>query len=313
MAFEHQSVLLNETVAAVFTRPDGIYLDGTLGGGTHSALLLSWLAADGRLIGLDRDETAVAHSAARYAADQRVTVKRANFADLALVLSELGLSAVTGVMLDLGLSSPQIDDAGRGFSYMRDAPLDMRADRRQPLTAEMIVNDWSREELTALIRAYGEEKWAARIAGFITEARGRERITTTGGLVALIKEAIPAAARREGPHPAKRTFQALRMAVNREMENLSNFLNSVLPLLETGGRLAVLTYHSLEDRAVKQCFQAWQGRCTCPPGLPVCACGARAAVRVLTGKPITPSAAELSANPKSRSAKLRAAEKLQTS
>jgi 16S rRNA (cytosine1402-N4)-methyltransferase len=283
-------------------------VDGTLGGGGHSALLLRELLPAARLVGMDRDETALAHCRERFAADSRVTLLRENFAGMEKALAGLGIGAVSGIMLDLGISSPQVDDAWRGFSYNHDAPLDMRMDRGQSLTARLIVNEWPLEELRGIIRSYGEEKWAGRIAARIAEARLAEPILTTGRLAELIKAAIPAAARREGPHPAKRTFQALRIAVNGELDALDAVLDQALRLLEPGGRLAVITFHSLEDRMVKQRLAGWKGRCVCPPGLPVCVCGAKAAARIR--KPVQPDPQETEANPRARSARLRSAEKL---
>ncbi|MGI6450324.1 MAG: 16S rRNA (cytosine(1402)-N(4))-methyltransferase RsmH [Desulfitobacteriia bacterium] len=311
MAFEHQSVLLQETVNMVFTVPEGIYVDCTLGGGGHSQLLLTKLGSNGRLICFDQDEKAVQNAKFKFAGDTRVKIFQKNFVDLLATLTREKLLPVTGIMFDLGVSSPQLDEAERGFSYMQDAPLDMRMDQRALLTAQEIVNNWSIEDLTAVIRDYGEEKWALRIAQFIGEARLKEPIWTTGQLVEIIKKAIPAPARREGPHPAKRTFQALRIAVNRELEVLEKALDQALDSLGAGGRLAVITFHSLEDRIVKNKFQSWLGKCTCPPFFPVCQCGARARVRLINKKPIVPSAEEEQQNPRARSAKLRAAEKLQ--
>jgi 16S rRNA (cytosine1402-N4)-methyltransferase len=311
VAFEHQSVLLQETVNMVFTVPEGIYVDCTLGGGGHSQLLLTKLGSNGRLICFDQDEKAVQNAKFKFAGDTRVKIFQKNFVDLLATLTREKLLPVTGIMFDLGVSSPQLDEAERGFSYMQDAPLDMRMDQRALLTAQEIVNNWSIEDLTAVIRDYGEEKWALRIAQFIGEARLKEPIWTTGQLVEIIKKAIPAPARREGPHPAKRTFQALRIAVNRELEVLEKALDQALDSLGAGGRLAVITFHSLEDRIVKNKFQSWLGKCTCPPSFPVCQCGARARVRLINKKPIVPSAEEEQQNPRARSAKLRAAEKLQ--
>jgi 16S rRNA (cytosine1402-N4)-methyltransferase len=311
VAFEHQSVLLQETVNMVFTVPEGIYVDCTLGGGGHSQLLLTKLGSNGRLICFDQDEKAVQNAKFKFAGDTRVKIFQKNFVDLLATLTREKLLPVTGIMFDLGVSSPQLDEAERGFSYMQDAPLDMRMDQRALLTAQEIVNNWSIEDLTAVIRDYGEEKWALRIAQFIGEARLKEPIWTTGQLVEIIKKAIPAPARREGPHPAKRTFQALRIAVNRELEVLEKALDQALDSLGAGGRLAVITFHSLEDRIVKNKFQSWLGKCTCPPFFPVCQCGARARVRLINKKPIVPSAEEEQQNPRARSAKLRAAEKLQ--
>lgn len=281
MVFEHQSVLLQETIEMLFTDPDGLYVDCTLGGAGHSALLLQRLSASGRLVCFDQDETAVANARMKFANDPRVTVFQKNFVELEDTIRANSLLPAAGIMYDLGVSSPQLDEAERGFSYMRDAVLDMRMDRRKPLTAEEIVNSWSVEDLTGIIRDYGEEKWALRIAKFIGEARTHDRIRTTGQLVEIIKNAVPAAARREGPHPAKRTFQALRIAVNKELEVLEETLDQALHCLQDGGRIAVITFHSLEDRIVKNKFQSWMGKCTCPPSLPVCCCGVKPLARLV--------------------------------
>jgi S-adenosyl-methyltransferase MraW len=310
VVFEHQSVLLQETIEMLFTDPDGLYVDCTLGGAGHSALLLQRLSASGRLVCFDQDETAVANARMKFANDPRVTVFQKNFVELEDTIRANSLLPAAGIMYDLGVSSPQLDEAERGFSYMRDAVLDMRMDRRKPLTAEEIVNSWSVEDLTGIIRDYGEEKWALRIAKFIGEARTHDRIRTTGQLVEIIKNAVPAAARREGPHPAKRTFQALRIAVNKELEVLEETLDQALHCLQDGGRIAVITFHSLEDRIVKNKFQSWMGKCTCPPSLPVCCCGVKPLARLVNKKPVVPSREEENDNPRSRSAKLRTAEKL---
>lgn len=310
MVFEHQSVLLQETIEMLFTDPDGLYVDCTLGGAGHSALLLQRLSASGRLVCFDQDEIAVANARMKFANDPRVTVFQKNFVELEDTIRANSLLPAAGIMYDLGVSSPQLDEAERGFSYMRDAVLDMRMDRRKPLTAEEIVNSWSVEDLTGIIRDYGEEKWALRIAKFIGEARIHDRIRTTGQLVEIIKNAVPAAARREGPHPAKRTFQALRIAVNKELEVLEETLDQALHCLQDGGRIAVITFHSLEDRIVKNKFQSWMGKCTCPPSLPVCCCGVKPLARLVNKKPVVPSREEENDNPRSRSAKLRTAEKL---
>lgn len=311
MVFQHKSVLLNETVDSVFTTSDGIYVDCTLGGAGHSAYLLEKIGPQGKLICFDQDEIAIQNANERFAGDERVILFRKNFAELEATLKENNLCPVNGIMFDLGVSSPQLDEAERGFSYMQDAPLDMRMDRRIEITAETLVNTWSEDDLTAVIREYGEENWAVRIAKFIVEARDVEPIKTTGELVDIIKRAIPAAARREGPHPAKRTFQALRIAVNRELEVLEKALDQSLNCLREGGRIAVITFHSLEDRIVKNKFQSWMGKCTCPPAFPICKCGAKPSIKLVNRKPIVPSEREEEENPRARSAKLRVAEKLQ--
>ena len=310
MGFEHKSVLLEETVDLVLTKTNGRYVDCTLGAGGHSAELLRRLGPEAELICLDQDEIAITNARSKFATDQRVKIYQQNFVNLESVLKVNGLLPVDGIMFDLGVSSPQLDEAARGFSYMQDAPLDMRMDRRVKLTAEIIVNSWEPEDLIRIIRDYGEEKWATRIVKFIVEARQKEPLKTTGQLVEIIKNAIPAAARREGPHPAKRTFQALRIAVNQELEVLEKALDQALICLSAGGRLAVITFHSLEDRIVKNKFQSWLGRCSCPPSFPICKCGAKPLIKLVSRKAIVPSKQEITQNPRARSAKLRVAEKL---
>ncbi|NLI90787.1 MAG: 16S rRNA (cytosine(1402)-N(4))-methyltransferase RsmH [Peptococcaceae bacterium] len=311
MDFEHTSVLLKETVDLVFTIPQGVYVDCTLGGAGHSEYLLQKLGSQGKLICFDQDEKAIENARVKFQGETRVNIFRRNFSEMEAVLRENNFLPVHGVMFDLGVSSPQLDEAERGFSYMQDAPLDMRMDRRSEVTAKDLVNNWSVDDLTAIIRDYGEEKWASRIAKFIGEARAQEPIRTTGQLVEVIKKAVPAGARREGPHPAKRTFQALRIAVNRELEVLEQALDQALSCLAAGGRIAVISFHSLEDRIVKNKFQSWMGKCTCPPAFPVCRCGAKALAEPVNKKPLLPSAEEEAINPRARSAKLRVAQKLQ--
>ncbi|KLU60450.1 ribosomal RNA small subunit methyltransferase H [Peptococcaceae bacterium CEB3] len=310
MAYTHTTVLLHEAVDYWFTDPDWVYVDATLGGAGHSALLLSRLSARGKLFGLDQDPVAIRHAGERFAEEPRVNLLRTNFVALEDKLRQAGALPVHGILFDLGVSSPQLDEGERGFSYMRDAPLDMRMDPGRELTARDIVNSWSEDEIYSVIRRFGEEKWAKRIAGFIVGARAKHPLSTTGELVEVIKAAIPASARREGPHPAKRTFQALRIAVNDELGVLERALDQALRCLAPGGHLVVITFHSLEDRLVKEKMQSWLGKCTCPPGLPVCVCGAVASARLLNRKPVLPSATEIANNPRSRSAKLRAAEKV---
>lgn len=294
----------------VLTKTNGRYVDCTLGAGGHSAELLRRLGPEAELISLDQDEIAITNARSKFATDQRVKIYQQNFVNLESVLKVNGLLPVDGIMFDLGVSSPQLDEAARGFSYMQDAPLDMRMDRRVKLTAEIIVNSWEPEDLIRIIRDYGEEKWATRIVKFIVEARQKGPLKTTGQLVEIIKNAIPAAARREGPHPAKRTFQALRIAVNQELEVLEKALDQALICLSAGGRLAVITFHSLEDRIVKNKFQSWLGRCSCPPSFPICKCGAKPLIKLVSRKAIVPSKQEITQNPRARSAKLRVAEKL---
>lgn len=310
MEFKHVTVLLEESIDHLLTDPDGTYVDCTLGGAGHSRLLLKRLGPGGKLIAFDQDPAAVKHAQALFAQDQRAQIINRNFVYLEETLKELDVLPVKGILFDLGVSSPQLDEAERGFSYMQDAPLDMRMNSAQALSAEEIVNEWSAQELERIIREYGEERWARRISDFIVNRRVHSRIESTGELVEVIKNAIPAAARREGPHPAKRTFQALRIAVNDELGVLDRTLDQALNCLDAGGRVGVITFHSLEDRLVKQRMQSWLGRCICPPDFPVCRCGAEAKARLVSRKPILPSAEEVDYNPRARSAKLRVAEKL---
>ncbi|WP_126425994.1 16S rRNA (cytosine(1402)-N(4))-methyltransferase RsmH [Brevibacillus marinus] len=309
--FQHITVLKEEAVDGLAIRPDGVYVDCTLGGGGHSSLIASRLEAGGRLIALDQDDAALQHARERLAAfADRVTVVKSNFRRLRDVLDELGVAKVDGVLYDLGVSSPQLDEAERGFSYNAEAPLDMRMDRDASLTAQEIVNQWPEAELARVIWEYGEEKFSRRIARQIALSRERAPIETTGQLVEIIKQAIPAPARRSGPHPAKRTFQALRIAVNDELGAFRESLRQAIELLAPGGRVSVITFHSLEDRICKETFQDYATGCICPPSFPQCTCGRQPALRIVTRKPITPSEAELSKNPRARSAKLRVAEKL---
>ena len=310
MEFVHRSVLLLPTVEALAVRPDGIYLDGTLGGAGHSYEIASRLTT-GRLIGLDRDETALAAAGARLAPFAgRVTLVHSNFADLAQVLDSLDIPAVDGMLFDLGVSSPQLDDAERGFSYMQDAPLDMRMDRTAGLTAYEVVNTWPEAELKRILYTYGEERYAPRIAAAIAARRTERPIATTLELADLIRSAMPAQALREKQHPAKRSFQAIRIAVNGELGAVERMLASAIDRLNPGGRLAVITFHSLEDRIVKTAFQEAARGCTCPKDFPVCVCGKKPKVKLITRHPIVADEAELAENPRARSAKLRVAEKL---
>ena len=310
MEFVHRSVLLLPTVEALAVRPDGIYLDGTLGGAGHSYEIASRLTT-GRLIGLDRDETALAAAGARLAPFAgRVTLVHSNFADLAQVLDSLEIPAVDGMLFDLGVSSPQLDDAERGFSYMQDAPLDMRMDRTAGLTAYEVVNTWPEAELKRILYTYGEERYAPRIAAAIAARRTERPIATTLELADLIRSAMPAQALREKQHPAKRSFQAIRIAVNDELGAVERMLASAIDRLNPGGRLAVITFHSLEDRIVKTAFQEAARGCTCPKDFPVCVCGKKPKVKLITRHPIVADQAELAENPRARSAKLRVAEKL---
>ena len=310
MEFQHVSVLLEETVTAVLTDPDGIYVDCTLGGAGHSHALGECLSEKGLLIGFDQDEVALEVAKKRLSdLPCRVMTIPSNFRYLKKELAERGIDAVDGIIFDLGVSSYQLDTAERGFSYMNDGPLDMRMDRHNPLSAEVVVNDYDAEELVRIIREYGEERWAKRIVEFIVDARQEERITTTGQLVSIIKKAIPAKARQDGPHPAKRTFQAIRIEVNQELSILHDTFVDAAELLTPGGRMGVITFHSLEDRITKQTFKELSTGCICPPELPVCVCHHVATVKA-RNKAIEPSVEEIERNPRSRSAKLRVAEKL---
>ena len=310
MEFNHVSVLLDECLEALAVRPDGIYLDGTLGGAGHSAEIARRLTT-GRLIGVDRDPTALAAAAERLAPwKDRITLVHDNFRNLGAILDRLELPAVDGMLLDLGVSSPQLDDGARGFSYLADAPLDMRMDRGASLTAWEIVNHWPREELRRILWEYGEERYAPQIAAAIDRRRAAAPIDTTLQLVDVIRSAMPPQALREKQHPAKRTFQAIRIAVNDELAAVGDAMAAAVPRLRPGGRLAVITFHSLEDRIVKNALQAAARGCVCPPDFPVCVCGRKPQVRILTRKPIVSGSAELERNPRARSAKLRVAEKL---
>ena len=311
MSFEHVSVMLHETVDLLGVREGGVYVDGTLGGGGHSAEILRRLGGTGHLYGIDRDGDALAAATARLSGAGNFTAIRGNFHDVRALLAQQGVEQIDGMMVDLGVSSYQLDTAERGFSYHADAPLDMRMDQRQALTAATIVNTWDKAELTRILRDYAEEKWAARIADIIIEHRARKPIETTGELVACVDAAIPKKVRmQDSGHSARRTFLALRIAVNDELDPLRRALTDMVDLLVPGGHLAVLTFHSLEDRIVKQTFRTLANPCTCPPKIPVCICGKKPVVRVLGGGGIKPGAEEIARNPRSRSAMLRGCEKL---
>ena len=310
MKFSHQPVLLRETIEHLNLKPNGIYVDCTLGAAGHSTAILA-AEPTVRLIGIDQDPQALERASLRLAAyTGQVTLVQDNFRNLERILDGLGIGKVDGVLMDIGVSSPQLDDADRGFSYQQDAPLDMRKDPNQPIDAKTIVNTYSAEELTKIIKMYGEERWASRISDFIVRERKRAPLETTGELVDLIKRAIPAKARATGPHPARRTFQALRIAVNDELNALQQGLEQAVEVLAAQGRLAVITFHSLEDRIVKNFFQEMLGKCICPPDFPVCVCGRTPQGRLVTRGPLLPSQEELEDNPRSRSAKLRVLEKL---
>ena len=310
MEFCHKSVLLDECIEALCIRPDGIYLDGTLGGAGHSYEIARRLTT-GRLIGVDRDAVALEAAQKRLApfAD-RVTTVHSNFSELDSILDTLGIAAVDGMLFDLGVSSPQLDDAQRGFSYMADAPLDMRMNKDDALTAYEVVNTWPAEELRRILYEYGEERYAPQIASAIVRRREKSPIETTLELVDVIRSAMPPQALREKQHPAKRSFQAIRIAVNDELGAVSKLMRTAFSRLKPGGRLAVITFHSLEDRIVKSEMQLASRGCTCPPEFPVCVCGKKPLIRVVTRKPIVSGARELEENPRARSAKLRVAEKL---
>jgi 16S rRNA (cytosine1402-N4)-methyltransferase len=309
--FRHTSVLLFEAVESLQVSPDGIYVDGTLGGGGHSYEIAKRLSKGGRLIGIDQDDAAIEAAGKRLREfEDKVTIIRANYAQMGEKLGEIGVSSVDGILLDLGVSSNQLDDARRGFTYREeDAPLDMRMDTRQELTAREVVNSWSVEQLTRILREYGEEKYAVRIARKIEERRRQRPIETTGELTAIVKAAIPAKERAVGRHPARRTFQAIRIEVNRELQVLEGSLNEMISLLNPGGRICIITFHSLEDRIVKDTFRNAEHPCICPPDFPVCVCGRKSLGRVVTRKPILPGEEEREHNPRSKSAKMRVFEK----
>ena len=308
--FHHVSVLLDECIQGLNIKPDGIYVDGTLGGAGHSSHIASKITT-GRLIGIDRDEVALTAAAERLAPyGDRVTLVHSNFCDIASVLAQLGIRGVDGILLDLGVSSPQLDDGARGFSYMADAPLDMRMDHSEALTAAAVVNTWSYEELKRILYEYGEERYAPQIASAICKRREQAPVRTTLELVDIIRSAMPPAALREKQHPAKRSFQAIRIAVNDELGAVSQVMRDAIPCLNPGGRLAVITFHSLEDRIVKNAMAEAAKGCTCPPSFPVCVCGKKPKVRLITRKPIVSGEEELARNPRARSAKLRICEKL---
>ena len=311
MEFRHKSVLLEETIEGLQIRPDGIYLDGTVGGGGHSGEILRRLNT-GRLIGIDQDEDTLAAADKRLSrTGKQYTLVRDNYCNAVEAVSALGCRGVDGIVLDLGVSSYQLDNAERGFSYKYDAPLDMRMDQRQTLTAREIVNEYSEEELYRVIRDYGEEPFAKNIARRIVQARKGGTIETTGELNELIKAAVPAKVQKKGGHPSKRTFQAIRIECNRELDVLRNSVDGLIGLLNPGGRICIITFHSLEDRIVKTAFRRNENPCTCPPDFPVCVCGKKPTGRVITKKPILPSREEMEENPRSKSAKLRIFEKME--
>lgn len=308
--FSHKPVLLDECIQGLNIKPDGIYVDGTLGRAGHSSEIAKRLTT-GHLYCIDRDIAAIEHAREKLSPwMDAVTLVHGNFTDLTRLLAEAGAPAADGMLFDFGVSSPQLDDPARGFSYMHDAPLDMRMDQREPLTARTVVNEWPQEELRRILWQYGEERYAPAIAGAVVRARGQAPIETTFQLVEVIRAALPAQALREKQHPAKRTFQAIRIAVNDELTAAQRVIEQAVPLLAVGGRLCVITFHSLEDRIVKTGYAGFVKGCTCPPDFPVCVCGKKPSLKLINKKPILPGQKELEENPRSRSAKLRVAEKL---
>ena len=310
MEFHHISVLLNECIEGLNIKENGIYVDGTLGGAGHSAEIVKRLTT-GRLIGIDQDTNAIKAAEKRLEEyKDKVTLVHDNFSNIKAVFSQLGIEKADGFLLDIGVSSHQLDEAERGFSYMHDAPLDMRMNRDNSFSAYNVVNEYSEDELSEIIYKYGEERWSKRIAQFIVAERSKKPIETTFELVDIIKKAVPKGARKDGPHPAKRTFQAIRIEVNGELEILERTIDHMTELLNPGGRLCIITFHSLEDRIVKNAFRKQENPCTCPPEFPVCVCGKKKRANVITRKPMLPSDEELEFNHRSRSAKLRILERI---
>jgi 16S rRNA (cytosine1402-N4)-methyltransferase len=308
MEYKHITVLLNETVESVLTDPDGTYIDCTLGGGGHTSLLLSKLSPKGRVIAIDRDDVAL-NNAREKLNDPRLTLVKSNFCEIAAVASEYAPEGVDGILADLGISSPQVDDPSRGFSYSADAFLDMRMDQTQALTAYDVVNTYSRDDLVRILRDYGEERFAGRIADKILRAREHEPIETTAQLTAIVASALPKPGKKEG-HPCKRTYQAIRIEVNSELSSVSQLIENGIPCLKSGGHFSIISFHSLEDRIVKNGFVGAENPCTCPKDFPICVCGRKPTVKVLTRKPILPSEEEIERNNRAHSAKLRVCEKL---
>jgi len=310
MDYKHTSVLLHESVNRLNIDADGCYVDGTLGGGGHSIEIAKKLSPKGKLIAIDRDDFALEYAEKALNVFQNIHFVKNNFANIHSILDELGIDKINGMILDLGVSSFQLDDGERGFSYNHDAILDMRMDKKQKLTAHEIVNTYSQEQLAEIIFKYGEENWAKRIAEFIVKARAESPIETTLQLVETIKKAIPKKAREDGPHPAKRTFQSIRIEVNKELEVLGQAVADIVDRLEPKGRLSIITFHSLEDRIIKGAFKDLEDPCTCPRDFPMCMCNKKPQVKIITRKPIVPSEDELQENHRARSAKLRVAEKI---
>ena len=311
MEFKHKSVLLEETIRYLKVKPDGIYVDGTLGGGGHAYEVCRQLSAKGSLIGIDQDEAAIEAAGERLQEfGDRVTIIRSNYCNMKKELQKIGITSVDGITLDLGVSSFQLDNAERGFTYREDVPLDMRMDQRGSRTARDIVNTYTENELYRVLRDYGEEKFAKKIARNICTARSEKPIETTGELIELIKQSIPMKMRAVGGHPAKKTFQAIRIELNQELEVLRNSLDDMIELLNDGGRICIITFHSLEDRIVKTIFKRNENPCTCPPDFPVCVCGKMSMGKVITRKPILPNEEEIAENKRSKSAKLRVFERI---
>lgn len=306
MEFSHVSVLLNELISGLKIKPDGIYVDGTLGGAGHAGVVCDNLGPEGRLIGIDQDEDAINAATERLAAyGERVKIVRSNYSELLNILKQEGIETVDGVYLDLGVSSFQLDCSERGFSYRMDAPLDMRMDKRQDLSAYEVVNEYTEMELFHIIRNYGEDRFAKNIAKHIVREREKEAIQSTGRLADIVSQAIPMKIKKQGGNPAKRTFQAIRIEVNHELEVLERSLDDMISILKPGGRLCIITFHSLEDRIVKQAFRKAENPCTCPADFPICVCGNQSKGQVISRKPILPSEQEMQNNPRSKSAKLR--------
>ncbi|MEG0012633.1 MAG: 16S rRNA (cytosine(1402)-N(4))-methyltransferase RsmH [Cellulosilyticaceae bacterium] len=311
MNFEHMSVLLNECIEGLDIKATGIYVDGTLGGAGHAKEVCKRLSKEGHFIGIDQDQNALNASTQRLKdMEPKVTVVKSNFENIDSVLAELEVDGIDGMLIDLGVSSHQLDEPSRGFSYMHDARLDMRMNQDSAFSAYEVVNEYSEDELCRVIKDWGEEKWARRVAVFIVEARKTKPVETTYELVDIIKKAIPHNARRDGPHPAKRTFQAIRIEVNRELDIIEPTILDTVKNLKSGGRLCIITFHSLEDRIVKHTYKTLEDPCTCPKHFPICICGKEKQVKVITRKPILPSDEELEVNPRARSAKLRVIEKI---
>ncbi|WP_352418472.1 16S rRNA (cytosine(1402)-N(4))-methyltransferase RsmH [Proteiniborus sp.] len=310
MEFEHISVLLNEAIEGLNIKKDGIYVDGTLGGAGHSKEIVKRLG-NGKLIGIDQDADAIKKATEELKEfKDKVIIVHNNFKNIDVIMKEQNISGIDGLLLDLGVSSHQLDEGDRGFSYNKNSFLDMRMDISQDLSGWDVVNKYSKKELERIIKEYGEERWAARIAEFIETERQIKAIDTTGDLVDVIKKAIPSGARKDGPHPAKRTFQAIRIEVNKELEILKDSINKAVKLLNTGGRICIITFHSLEDRIVKETFKELNLDCICPPEMPICVCNKKKELNIVTKKPILPSEKEIEFNPRARSAKLRIGEKV---